>query len=115
MPRSTRPEGAAKSRSGPERRATLSAESTGQIVEVLPGDVDRRVRLQIGLALRSVFQRPGDEGGPQADALCGPEVAEVRRDHHDLVDLQVENVGRGLVHLAIGFVVANELGSQDAG
>ena len=56
-----------------------------------------------------------DERGPQSHALRGTQVTEVRSHHHRLsVGCEVENIGGGLVDLAIRLVVARELGAEDA-
>jgi hypothetical protein len=58
--------------------------------------------------------RPDDEAGAQPDAFGRAQVAEVCRHHHDLARLDVEKISGGLIHLAVGLVVTNELSAQDA-
>ena len=58
-----------------------------------------------------MFERPGHERRPEPNALRGAQIAQVGGHHHHVGGLQVEKVRGGLVHLAVGLVVADQLGS----
>ena len=100
------------------RRSSLVLTSrtklASQIVEVFRRNVGRRPGVEIGLPRRPELERSGHERGLESHRLRRAKVTEVSGDHHHVRDLEIEQVGRGLIDFAIRFVVAHELGTEDA-
>jgi hypothetical protein len=84
----------------------LSVEVCSQVSEVPCGQINRRVRRQVGCPSRTEFERPGNERRSEALGVGRAQVSQMRRDHHHLAALEPEKVRRRTIHLGIGLVAA---------
>src|SRR5215471_3679610 len=98
--------------SGP-RLNSLAAELHCQIDEIVGDHVEIMLGFEVPALIGSVFEWPADEGGAKPAASGRDEIAIVRRHHHALPWLEVEQRSAAVVSFGLRLVGMGDFGAED--
>src|SRR5215472_1374969 len=90
-----------------------AAEFGGEVNEIVGDHIEIMLGPEVPRLVRAVFKGAGDKGGVKATAPRRHQVAVVRRHHHALPGLEVEERGAAVVGFRLRLVRVGDLGTED--